>query len=130
MAALWRSGYRPLDACARDPELREVLDLIRSGFFSRGDTELFRPLLDNLLVPRPLPGAGRLRRLSRMPAAGVGAPTPTATRGRACRSSTARAPGSSRPTAPSANTARDIWHAKPVPVRLLSQEEVKVGFLQ
>ncbi len=26
--------------------------------------------------------------------------------------------------------ARDIWHARPVPVRLLSEEEVKVGFLQ
>ena len=29
--------------------LREVLDLIRSGFFSRGDTELFRPLIDGLM---------------------------------------------------------------------------------
>jgi hypothetical protein len=26
--------------------------------------------------------------------------------------------------------ARDIWRARPVPVRLLSEEEVKVGFLQ
>ena len=25
---------------------------------------------------------------------------------------------------------RDIWHIKPVPVRLLSEAEVKVGFLQ
>jgi hypothetical protein len=25
---------------------------------------------------------------------------------------------------------RDIWKAKPVPVRLLSEAEVKVGFLQ
>jgi starch phosphorylase len=24
----------------------------------------------------------------------------------------------------------DIWHARPVPVRLLSQDEVKAGFLQ
>ena len=25
---------------------------------------------------------------------------------------------------------RDIWHVRPVPVRLLSEEDVKVGFLQ
>ena len=25
---------------------------------------------------------------------------------------------------------RDIWHVQPVPVRLLSEDEVKVGFLQ
>ena len=30
-----------------------MIDLIRSGFFSRGDTELFRPLLDNLLYHDP-----------------------------------------------------------------------------
>jgi starch phosphorylase len=30
-----------------------VIDLIRSGFFSRGDTELFRPLIDGLLYQDP-----------------------------------------------------------------------------
>ena len=29
-----------------------------------------------------------------------------------------------------AQYASDIWHVRPVPVRLLSEEEVKVGFLQ
>ena len=33
-------------------ELKEVIDLIRSGFFSRGDTELFRPLIDGLRLAR------------------------------------------------------------------------------
>jgi starch phosphorylase len=33
--------------------LRNVIDLIRSGFFSRGDTELFRPLTDGLLYHDP-----------------------------------------------------------------------------
>jgi starch phosphorylase len=33
--------------------LRDVIDLIRSGFFSRGDTELFRPLIDGLLYQDP-----------------------------------------------------------------------------
>ena len=46
-------GYRPRDYYLADPELREVIDLIRSGFFSRGDAELFRPLVDNLLHSDP-----------------------------------------------------------------------------
>jgi starch phosphorylase len=47
------AGYRPRELYESDPELRGVLDLIRSGFFSRGDPELFRPFLDNLLGADP-----------------------------------------------------------------------------
>ena len=47
--ALKARGYRPMDYYAGNPRLREVIDLIRSGFFSRGDTELFRPLIDSLM---------------------------------------------------------------------------------
>lgn len=43
------AGYCPMDHYRSDPELREVIDLINSGFFSHGDTELFRPLTDHLL---------------------------------------------------------------------------------
>ncbi len=43
-----RAGYRPAEFAERDAELREALDLIGSGHFSRGDREVFRPLLDNL----------------------------------------------------------------------------------
>jgi starch phosphorylase len=32
-----------------NPELREAIDLVASGFFSNGDRELFRPLVDSLL---------------------------------------------------------------------------------
>ncbi len=45
-----RGGYRPAEVAARDPELRGVLDLIRSGFFSPEDPDLFHPLLDALLT--------------------------------------------------------------------------------
>ena len=38
-----------MDYYAANQHLREVIDLIRSGFFTRGDTELFQPLIDNLL---------------------------------------------------------------------------------
>jgi starch phosphorylase len=53
VAAAKSKGYRPLDYYVADPELREVIDLIRSGFFSRGDATLFRPLVDNLLLSDP-----------------------------------------------------------------------------
>ncbi|MBM4200376.1 MAG: glycogen/starch/alpha-glucan phosphorylase [Gammaproteobacteria bacterium] len=46
-------GYQPIECYHTQPELREVLDLIRNGFFSRGDTELFRPLVDGLLYHDP-----------------------------------------------------------------------------
>jgi starch phosphorylase len=41
-------GYRPEDHCRDNPELREVLDLIASGFFARGDAGLFQPLVESL----------------------------------------------------------------------------------
>jgi starch phosphorylase len=46
-------GYRPMDYYNGSQALRDVIDLIRSGFFSRGDTELFRPLIDGLLYQDP-----------------------------------------------------------------------------
>ena len=43
------NGYRPRGIYESNPELREALDLIDSGFFSHGDRELFRPLVESLL---------------------------------------------------------------------------------
>jgi glycogen phosphorylase len=51
--ALKAKGYRPMDYYNANQGLRAVIDLIRSGFFSRGDTELFRPLMDGLLYQDP-----------------------------------------------------------------------------
>jgi len=53
VAAVKRAGYRPADHVAANPELGAVLDLIGSGHFSRGDTEVFRPLMDNLTQSAP-----------------------------------------------------------------------------
>jgi len=41
-------GYQPHVHYHDNPELKAVLDLIRDGCFSRGDRDLFRPLVDNL----------------------------------------------------------------------------------
>lgn len=48
-----RDGYRPADYIERDDELRAVLGLIADGRFSHGDTEVFRPLVDNLRYDDP-----------------------------------------------------------------------------
>jgi starch phosphorylase len=44
-----RDGYRPREHYAAHAGLRSAVDLIRDGAFSRGDRELFRPLVDNLM---------------------------------------------------------------------------------
>ncbi|MGH7723923.1 MAG: glycogen/starch/alpha-glucan phosphorylase [Candidatus Eiseniibacteriota bacterium] len=49
VADLKQKGTPPEEFAARDPELREALDMIGAGAFSQGDKELFRPLLDSLL---------------------------------------------------------------------------------
>ena len=46
---LKQSGYQPMDYYYGNNELRGVIDLINSGHFSHGDTELFKPLIDELL---------------------------------------------------------------------------------
>jgi starch phosphorylase len=43
------SGYDPRSYYESSPELREAIDLIASGYFSNGDRELFRPLVESLL---------------------------------------------------------------------------------
>jgi starch phosphorylase len=42
-------GYYPRQYVDNDPELREALDLLASGYFSRGDRTMFAPLVDSLL---------------------------------------------------------------------------------
>ena len=66
--ALKAQGYRPAEAYRTQPQLQEVIDLIASGFFSRGDGELFRAAARQPLAPRSLPRARGLRLVPRLPA--------------------------------------------------------------
>jgi starch phosphorylase len=63
---LQRASYRSAEFAERDAELRESLELIASGHFSRGDREMFRPrdrrVLQAHLASRP--GCGGARALS------------------------------------------------------------------
>ena len=53
IAALKQGGYRPWEVIQSIPELAEAIHLVEIGHFSNGDSELFRPLLDNLTGSDP-----------------------------------------------------------------------------
>lgn len=44
-----KSGYNPREYYQSDPELKLAIDRIASGFFSHGNQNLFKPLVDSLL---------------------------------------------------------------------------------
>src|SRR4030095_4393451 len=46
-------GYRSRDHYNQNPMLHEVIDFIASGALARGDRELFRPIVENLLNDDP-----------------------------------------------------------------------------
>ncbi|MGB5635216.1 MAG: glycogen/starch/alpha-glucan phosphorylase [Waterburya sp.] len=50
---LRQAGYRPWEYYQNNNELKQVIDLITSGYFSHGDGELFKPIVDNLLSYDP-----------------------------------------------------------------------------
>ena len=47
--AIKLQGHNPMTYYNANPELKEAIDLISSGFFSAKDTNLFKPLIDSLL---------------------------------------------------------------------------------
>jgi glycogen phosphorylase len=47
--ALRTQGYDPGHYCRSNAELKQAIDILASGQFSRGDKALFKPLLDSLL---------------------------------------------------------------------------------
>jgi starch phosphorylase len=49
VVALRAGGYNPREYYRNDPELREVLDMVASGFFSPKDRQLFQPIVSALL---------------------------------------------------------------------------------
>lgn len=46
-------GYHPRTYYETNPNLRETIDQIRDGYFSHGDRELFRPMVESLLNHDP-----------------------------------------------------------------------------
>jgi starch phosphorylase len=46
-------GYNPMDYYQENAELRAVINRIAKGYFSHGDTKLFKPIIDSLLDSDP-----------------------------------------------------------------------------
>ncbi|PWT71606.1 MAG: glycogen phosphorylase [Bacteroidetes bacterium] len=46
---LRQKGYQPYELYQNDPDIKEIIDRIQSGDFSRGDKSLFKPFVDSLL---------------------------------------------------------------------------------
>jgi glycogen phosphorylase len=53
VSALKAHGYAPQDYVQRNPELQLAIEQIAGGYFSHGDKDLFRPLVDSLLQRDP-----------------------------------------------------------------------------
>jgi len=49
VSAMKSSGYRPYDIYHADPALKTAMDAIENGAFSKGDPDLFKPVIDALL---------------------------------------------------------------------------------
>jgi len=124
--ALRRDGYRPSAFYESNPELRAVIDLIREGFFWRGDVTQFRSIVDHLLnwdtymlladfqsyiecqaqVGQAYADARHWSRMSILNVARSGAFSSDRT---------------------IREYATEIWHVPRVPIRLLSQKDLTFG---
>jgi starch phosphorylase len=129
VAARRAAGYRPREYLEQSEELQAVLQLIRDGFFSRGNTKQFQPLIDNLvhhdpyfvladyqsyadcqtLVDQTYRDKEEWTKMSILNSARSGKFSSDRTIREYCD---------------------EIWKAKSVNVQLISQEEVKAGLVQ
>ncbi len=127
--ALKAGGYKPQDYYNGNPELKDVIDLIRGGFFSRGDTDLFRGLVDGLMYHDPYllfaDFASYVESQQQVSAAYQNRDQWT----RMSILNSART-GKFSSDRSIREYCSEIWKAKSVPIQLLSQDDVKAGFIQ
>jgi starch phosphorylase len=120
--ALKAQDYRPMDYYNANRGLRDVIDLIRSGFFSRGDTELFRPLIDGLLYHDPYLLLADFQSYLECQAKVSEIYGDTERWTRMSILNTARS-GKFSSDRTIREYCADIWRVKPVPISLLTHEE-------
>jgi starch phosphorylase len=120
--AIKARGYNPLDYYNGNQGLRDVIDLIRSGFFSRGDSELFRPLIDGLMYHDPYLLFADFQSYVECQdrVAAVYADTERWTRMSILNTARSGKFSSDRTIR---EYCADIWRVKSVPIHLLSHEE-------
>jgi glycogen phosphorylase len=127
--ALKANGYRPMDYYDGNQELREVIDLIRSGFFSRGDTEQFRPLIDGLMYHDPYMLFADFASYLACQAKVSDAYAEPERWTRMSILNTARS-GKFSSDRTIREYCADIWRVKPVPINLIKQADVRAGLIQ
>jgi starch phosphorylase len=120
--ALKAQGYRPIVYYNANQGLREAIDLIRSGVFSRGDTELFRPLIEGLLNQDPYLLLADFQSYIETQAKVSEAYMDTERWTRMSILNTARS-GKFSSDRTIREYCADIWGVKPVPISLLTHEE-------
>ncbi len=124
--SLRASGYRPLDYYRGNAELRGALDVIRDGFFSRGDTTLFRPLVEGLLNWDSYFLLADFQSYADCQARVGRVYEDTASWTRMSILNVARS-GMFSSDRTICEYAQDIWRVPRVPIRLLSQGELTAG---
>jgi len=129
VAELYAGGYRPLDYVEGNAELAEVMELLRGGFFSRGDPHLFAPLVNALLHYDPYCVLADYASYGQCQQAVGEAYGDAAAWSRMSILNVARS-GKFSSDRSIREYCRDIWEVQPEPIRLLTPEEVKAGFLQ
>ena len=129
VAAIKARGYDPRAFYLRNDELREVIDLLRAGFFSRGDTALFRPLIDDLLTADPFMVMADYAAYAECQERVGRAYSDSETWARMSILNVARS-GLFSSDRTIREYCEDIWTVTPQPIRLLTPQEVKVGVLQ
>jgi cell division protein FtsB len=114
---------------AQNEELQAIIQLIRDGFFSRGNSSQFQPLIDDLVYHDPYFVFADYQSY-----ADCQALVDQTYRDREAWSKmsilNAARSGKFSSDRTIREYCRDIWHVDPVHVELISQEEVKAGLVQ
>jgi starch phosphorylase len=127
--ALKAHGYRPMDYYENNQQLRDVIDLIRSGFFSRGDSDLFKPLIDGLLGQDPYMLLADFQSYIECQARVTEAFRDKERWTRMSILNTARS-GLFSSDRTIHEYCSDIWNAAPVPIHLISHADVRAALIQ
>ena len=129
VADLKHKGYRPEDYVRNNDILLEVISLIRNGFFSRGNGDLFHPLVDTLLGHDPYMVLADFQPYVDCQEQVNAAYQDQANWTRMSILNAARC-GKFSSDRSIQEYCEDIWKVEPVPIKLLSQEDVKADILQ
>jgi starch phosphorylase len=128
IAAMRSAGYRPREFLEESEELQAVLTLIRDGFFSRGNNTQFQPLIDNLLWHDPYFVIADYQSYADCQAHVDQTYRDQEDWTRMSILNSARS-GKFSSDRTIRQYCEEIWHAGPVRVQLMSQDEVKAGLL-